>query len=234
MSSAKYPKGYTSKGDPLLGQRILLIRKKLKLNQREFGKKVGISATALGRYEKGVRYPGYRTLARIAELGKVDIWWLTGTSEIEEAAKAGVEGRVEEFRQATLQYLRNKPIEVTHIIARSFDGKLQLREENPSPMYFRPIGALLIECESLEPLARPGQYLLVLPHAELEDGQIVVIKTFQQNVYAGYVFHGRKSGTYELQSLDSSKPQPSITVREKDIDERFRIIGVVFERLGPS
>ncbi len=63
-----------------LGQRIHEIRKKLGLNQSEFGARIGgFQKNAVSSYEIGDSSPKPETLVKIAELGDITLdWLLTG------------------------------------------------------------------------------------------------------------------------------------------------------------
>ena len=57
--------------------RIKLVRKHYKLNQTDFGNKIGLSQTTIGQYETGVRTLTERSAADISRVYKVDYLWLT-------------------------------------------------------------------------------------------------------------------------------------------------------------
>lgn len=63
------------------GERIANIRRKLKLTQDGFAKKIGISRAALSHYEKDRREPDYETLNKIADYCEVTIDYLLGRSD---------------------------------------------------------------------------------------------------------------------------------------------------------
>ena len=55
--------------------RIKLIRKTLGISQRDFGKKIGISDTAVSKLESGERNPSEQTLKSICREFNVDYFW---------------------------------------------------------------------------------------------------------------------------------------------------------------
>lgn len=67
----------------ILGTRLKLLRKRLKVNQIEFSKMIGISSATLSAYETGVKNPSLAVLKNIAETCNVSIDWLCGLSEKE-------------------------------------------------------------------------------------------------------------------------------------------------------
>lgn len=67
----------------ILGTRLKLLRKRLKVNQIEFSKMIGISSATLSAYETGVKNPSLAVLKNIAKTCNVSIDWLCGLSEKE-------------------------------------------------------------------------------------------------------------------------------------------------------
>ena len=63
------------------GLRLLQLRKASKLTQDELSKKIGVSRSAVGMYEKGEREPDFDTLERFADFFNVDTDYLTGRSD---------------------------------------------------------------------------------------------------------------------------------------------------------
>lgn len=67
----------------ILGTRLKLLRKRLKVNQIEFSKMISISSATLSAYETGVKNPSLAVLKNIAETCNVSIDWLCGLSDKE-------------------------------------------------------------------------------------------------------------------------------------------------------
>lgn len=67
----------------ILGTRLKLLRKRLKVNQMQFSKMISISSATLSAYETGVKNPSLAVLKNIAETCNVSIDWLCGLSEKE-------------------------------------------------------------------------------------------------------------------------------------------------------
>ena len=63
--------------------RIKLIRKTLGISQRDFGKKIGISDTAVSKLESGERNPSEQTLKSICREFNVDYFWLTEGADVD-------------------------------------------------------------------------------------------------------------------------------------------------------
>lgn len=60
------------------GERISILRNKMKLTQEELAKRIGITRAALSHYEKDRREPDYETLERFADFFDVKIDYLLG------------------------------------------------------------------------------------------------------------------------------------------------------------
>lgn len=63
-------------------ERLKDLRIRKGLSQRELGKRLGITNSAISMYERGEREPDYETLEAIADLFNVDIAYLLGKEDI--------------------------------------------------------------------------------------------------------------------------------------------------------
>lgn len=63
------------------GERIIMLRKQLKLSQDDLAKKIGTSAPIIGRYERGEIKPSIEVAAKIAEELNVTVDYLLGNSD---------------------------------------------------------------------------------------------------------------------------------------------------------
>ena len=59
-----------------IGERIKILRKKLKLNQTEFGKRIGLAANTIANYEIGRRTVSEQTISSICREFNVNHNWL--------------------------------------------------------------------------------------------------------------------------------------------------------------
>lgn len=68
-----------------IGQRIVSVRKRIKMTQTELGDIVGLKGNVLSKYELGDVHQKAEALVKIAEVGKVSLdWLLTGKEFIKE------------------------------------------------------------------------------------------------------------------------------------------------------
>lgn len=64
----------------IFGERLKQLRTKLKLSQRDFANKIGVTASALSSYEKGQKNPSVGVVTNIAAQFHVSLDWLCGIS----------------------------------------------------------------------------------------------------------------------------------------------------------
>lgn len=60
-----------------MNERIRILRKELGLSQEEFGKRVGVSNTAISKLEKGERNITEQMILSICRVFRVNYFWLT-------------------------------------------------------------------------------------------------------------------------------------------------------------
>ena len=65
----------------MLGERLLLLRKRRDWSQRELAERVGTSDQVISRYERGEMTPSVEVAARIAQALEVSLDYLAGLSE---------------------------------------------------------------------------------------------------------------------------------------------------------
>ncbi len=59
-----------------IGERIKLLRKELKMNQAEFGQRIGLKQAAIGLYENGNRSVSEQSITLISQVYQVRAEWL--------------------------------------------------------------------------------------------------------------------------------------------------------------
>lgn len=83
----------------VFGQRIKQLRTELGLSQREFANKIGVTASALSSYEKGIKNPSINVAICIAEAFDISLDWLCGF------VKDGSPNKKRHEVKGTLEYL---------------------------------------------------------------------------------------------------------------------------------
>ena len=71
----------------MLGARIKLLREEMGLKQEELAKKLSVSPSAIGMYERGLREPNNELTLRIANFFNVSIDYLLGKTDIRNPGK---------------------------------------------------------------------------------------------------------------------------------------------------
>lgn len=89
-------------------ERLKDLRTSLSLTQEEFAKRLGISKSAVGMYERGEREPSIKLLAKIADTFNVDVNYLIGSnSQFEDLfKKAGMKELVEQGGKMSQEQLK--------------------------------------------------------------------------------------------------------------------------------
>lgn len=84
-----------------IGQRIRVIRQRLKMSQEKLAQELGVANTSISSYETGDSYPSVPGLIKMAEIGDVTLDWLLLGHEIKPKDFRYEESRlVKAFRQA--------------------------------------------------------------------------------------------------------------------------------------
>jgi len=186
--------------------------------QGEFAKRLGISQSLVSAIEKGERRASLDVLQALHDTLGISIDWLiSGQGEpypiTDGNVRESIGGRI--------------PIVGTA----SANPHATILWERIEYEYTDLAGvvAVRIEDDSMEPIARAGQYALAIPGAELHDGDLAVISVKRKGVFFKRIFYNRKAHIFELQSANALRPQASMTVAPGDIVEQYRVIGVKFE-----
>lgn len=81
-----------------IGERITQLRKQLHLSQDELAKKVDVSRTIIGNYERNTNAPSIEILLKIAKVFNVSVDYLIGESELSSFDKELLK-RIEDIEQ---------------------------------------------------------------------------------------------------------------------------------------
>lgn len=93
------------------------------------------------------------------------------------------------------------------------------------------IFTFLVQGRSAEPVAWHGQYIMVDPHRDVQDKDLVVVRTKDGSGYFKRTYI--VDGTYELHPISDREHHPAIRLHPDDIDFIAPAIGVVFENAAP-
>lgn len=82
-------------------ERLILLRKQLKLSQQALADKLNITKSAVSMYENGVRQPKFDVLRDLCEIFKVDMNYLMGHSNIKRE-NFEVESSIDKFENVSM------------------------------------------------------------------------------------------------------------------------------------
>lgn len=150
----------------MLGARIKLLREELGLKQEELAKKLSVSPSAIGMYERDLREPNNELTLRIANFFNVSIDYLLGKSD------------------ARMPDLKDK-LFLIPIVGKVAAGKPILATENIEgylpidPLMYNLTSAdgfffLQIQGESMNKLIKNGSYALIKKQDYAENGDVIV------------------------------------------------------------
>jgi len=186
----------------------------------DIGDIMSTSRETAGRYLKGLVEPRASSLARIREATGCDLnWLLTGEKSSVAAEAPG-------------QYADGCPHPlpmIGRVAADDSGGSLVEFDHEGAPILVgRQTGCLEVNGNSLAPLARDGQYVLVdLSDRSVRDGDIAAVETQGGETYVKRWY--RHDGEIVLTSLNPVEPQPPVRLKEKQIRQAFVVVGVWFE-----
>lgn len=150
----------------MLGTRIKLLREELGLKQEELAKKLAVSPSAIGMYERNLREPNNELILKFANFFNVSVDYLLGKSDIRNPD------------------LKNK-LFLIPIVGKVAAGQPILVEENIEG--YLPIDPLMyhltspdgffflkIQGESMNKLIKNGSYALIKKQDYAENGNVIV------------------------------------------------------------
>lgn len=117
-----------------IARRIKEVRKKLKLNQESFGREIGVSKSAVSKYEQGDAFPQVETLFTIVKLGKISFEYLmTGieTGGASEGVKPAVSQTLSNGEKEAIQTAENV-LRYAHLDERFSVAEFPIKWEGPS------------------------------------------------------------------------------------------------------
>lgn len=150
----------------MLGARIKLLREELGLKQEELAKKLSVSPSAIGMYERDLREPNNELTLRIANFFNVSIDYLLGKSDArmpdlkDKLFLIPIVGKV----AAGQPILANENIEGYLPI-----DPLMYNLTSPNGFFF-----LKIQGESMNKLIKNGSYALIKKQDYAENGDVIV------------------------------------------------------------
>jgi len=215
--SAGRPRANMSPKSPM-AERLQRVFRGLRFE--DVGEIMGVTGESAGQYLKGLVEPKASSLARIREATGCDLNWLLTGEESSVAAEAP--GGYADGCPHPLPM-------VGRVAADDSGGSLVEFDHEAEPLLLgRQVGCLEVHGDSLAPLARDGQHILVdLSDRTVRDGDIAAVETRGGDTYVKRWY--RHDGEIVLTSLNPVEPQAPVRLKEKQIRQVFVLVGVWFE-----
>lgn len=200
----------------MIGSNIKLLRNQKKISQEELGKVLGVTTSAVGQYETGVRNPSYSVLNKLADYFGVTVDYLLGRKDF-----YSKDIRHEEYDEAVV-YL---PVisEITNDNSVINSNNIERYEPidkailgNSYDYFF-----LKVKDDSMNLLMNEGNLVLVQRQSVLNNGAIAVIMVNGQN--AAIKRYYRKNNAILLLPLSTNLKYHPELYDEKDSE--IQIIG---------
>jgi transcriptional regulator with XRE-family HTH domain len=221
--------------DKTLGEIIKVARKRKAWSQEELGKKVSCSFGVISTYETGKAEPPEAVKDKLAKLLNIPREQLTPapcTTDVHHfvhhpgAQSEKPRGNVKfvETPSNIFGILHGAPVLGTvGATANGVRGKAMLQEIPADVRYFR----VEVLDTSMEPLARPGQFLLVDATEPPRNGDLVVVDLSKSEEEEEWVFKRYEidSGRRTLKSID---PTASAISLDQQPRRWFRVRGIDF------
>lgn len=93
---------------------------------------------------------------------------------------------------------------------------------------FKGCKALIVEGDSMSPVAFHGQKIIYSEEDTVKDGDLVFCKLESGDSYFKRYFKDKKNGLITLQSVNPSAPFAPISIKETETEFIYKIVGVRF------
>lgn len=211
-----------------LGSRIAELRRKANLSQEQLANAIGVSRSTISMWETGKRTPDAESLKRMADIFGVSVDSIVRDPKvpIPEENLRGQEGEIWKTIRGTWRpavtvkipivgvIRAGEPIYAQHNLEGWEDVPMTHVEE--SRLFF-----LRITDDSMEPLMREGDLVLVREQPDVENGSIAVVMVDVEDATIKRVY--RSDGQLFLQPTNPNYPARVVQ------NKQARIIGKVIE-----
>ena len=153
----------------MLGTRIKLLREELGLKQEELAKKLSVSPSAIGMYERDLREPNNELTLKIANFFNVSIDYLLGKTNLR--SSDGTENKKYYMCPVYGQISAGQPNWAEECI----EGRIPIDTDlmdiyNPEEYFF-----LRVNGESMNNIIKNGAFALIHKQDIVENGEIAVV-----------------------------------------------------------
>lgn len=196
----------------MIGNRIKLLREELGLKQDELAKKISVSPSAIGMYERNLREPNNELTLKFAEFFNVSADYLLGKTDVRKPDNSKFKIPVLGIVKAGYDYLAEENI-------------IGYVSVNDSSLKNEDFFALKVKGNSMVPEIYENDIAIVKKQADFENGDYVValINGEEATIKTGY-----KTDT-GLLLRPANNAVPPLVFDKNDIETLpVKIIGVVY------
>lgn len=192
-----------------LGIRIRLARVRQGLSQKELGRKIRRSATTVSRWERGVRTLKYAEVQRIADALNLPIGELIPAKP--EGESNAVPGSVRSVVLAPVvgKIPGGEPLRCYPCLLENFVAISDVGDDE--------VFGVDIEGDSMEPVIRDGEQVVISPRAEVRSGDIALVRIGDEYTLKRVQFQNHNH-TVILQPLN---PRYDVLILERDTEARI-------------
>jgi len=213
-----------------LSERLKALRKTLRLTQEAMAKALGITFQTYNRYEKGHRIPDGEVLEKIAQTFGVNLnWLLTGEGPMFVKKPHWLEEREEQEALAKeLGAMLVEPVPVLGYVPAGFPTEIPedaIVEWITLPDIPKNSFIFIAKGDSMSPIIRDGDYIVVVPNQEIVSGNIVMFQNDWGEVSVKRL--RRKDGKLYL-----VPENPEYPVTEYD-PQKHKILGRIIKAFRP-
>lgn len=196
----------------MIGTRIKLLREELGLKQDELAKKISVSPSAIGMYERNLREPNNELTLKFADFFNVSVDYLLGKTDIRKPDNSKLKIPVLGIVKAGYDYLAEENI-------------IGYVSVNDNSLKNNDFFALKVKGNSMIPEIYENDIAIVKKQADFENGDYVValINGEEATIKTGY-----KTDT-GLLLKPANNTVPPLVFDKNDIEKLpVKIIGVVY------
>lgn len=211
---------------------LKVLRKRKGVTQKDVAEYIGVTTSAYGQYETGVRQPNIDILSKLSDYYGVSIDTILGRDN--ETLTFGKQIKIEPELVAEDEVLI--PVVASLRCGFGRSGEAIYRERKPVPksyvkrwgkeiVYYEAVG------ESMSPTITPGDLLITVPGSSWEDGWIVVVDVNDSDTVKR-IFRSDDGG---IDLVPENKKYQTMHLTPEDLTTyNVAVLGHVVKPIGPD
>lgn len=100
--------------------------------------------------------------------------------------------------------------------------------EPPEYISFKNCKAVIVDSDSMAPIALKGQKIIYCEDESIHDGDLVYCKLKSGDSYFKRYFKDKKNHLITLQSINPNEPYPPISIKEEETEFIYKVVGMKF------